>query len=87
MREFYRVLRPDGWAVLLVPINAPVTLEDPSVVQPNERARIFGQEDHVRRYGPDYVERLREAGFRVTVTRVSDLFEKEDRTVPGVKLL
>jgi SAM-dependent methyltransferase len=86
MREFYRVLKPDGWAILLVPITAPVTLEDSCVVEPNECLRIFGQEDHVRRYGPDYVERLRDAGFKVAVTKVSDLFKKEDQTLMGLTL-
>jgi len=27
----------------------------------------YGQRDHVRIYGTDYAERLREAGFEVTV--------------------
>jgi ubiquinone/menaquinone biosynthesis C-methylase UbiE len=78
MREFHRVLKADGWAILLVPITAKVTFEDPSIVEPSERLKAFGQEDHVRRYGPDYVDRLREAGFKVAVTRVGDLFEEND---------
>lgn len=65
MRELRRVLRPDGWAILQVPITAEETFEDPSVTDPKERERLFGQFDHVRRYGPDYEDRLREAGFRV----------------------
>lgn len=78
MREFHRVLRPDGWAILLVPITAERTFEDPSVTDPAERLRLFGQEDHVRQYGPDYVDRLREAGFEVSTTRVPDLVSPED---------
>jgi SAM-dependent methyltransferase len=73
MREFYRTLKDTGWAILLVPITADRTVEDPSIVDPEERSRVFGQEDHVRRYGPDYVHRLREAGFTVEVTEVNDL--------------
>lgn len=86
MREFYRVLKKDGWAVLCVPITADLTLEDTTVVDPRERLKMFGQEDHVRRYGHDYVDRLREAGFRVTVTRVSDLFKQEDSILMGLTL-
>jgi SAM-dependent methyltransferase len=78
MREFYRVLKTGGWAILLVPITDPVTFEDPSVVDPQERLRVFGQEDHVRRYGPDYVDRLREAGFRVEATTAADLASPAD---------
>jgi SAM-dependent methyltransferase len=65
MREFYRVLKPGGWAILQVPITADRTVEDPSVTDPGERKRLFGQEDHVRRYGPDYRDRLSAAGFDV----------------------
>jgi SAM-dependent methyltransferase len=65
MRELYRVLRPTGWAVLQVPITAAKTFEDPSVQTPEERERVFGQCDHVRRYGPDYQDRLKEARFEV----------------------
>lgn len=84
MREFYRTLKRDGWAVLLVPITAAATYEDPSVVDPRERLRLFGQEDHVRRYGPDYVDRLREAGFQVQIIPIADLLEKEDRVKLGL---
>jgi SAM-dependent methyltransferase len=78
MREFYRVLKPGGWTIILVPINADKTFEDPSIVDPDERLRVFGQEDHVRIYGPDFLDRLRNSGFRVKVTVASDLFEKND---------
>ena len=66
MREFHRVLKPEGWAVLNVPINADRTCEDPSVTDPYERETLFEQHDHVRRYGPDYTDRLAGAGFLVT---------------------
>ncbi|HYI09016.1 MAG TPA: methyltransferase domain-containing protein [Thermoanaerobaculia bacterium] len=84
MRELHRVLKPDGWAVLLVPMSDGETLEDPSVVDPQERLRLYGQEDHVRLYGRDYVDRLREAGFTVTVTTIADLAGKEDATLMGL---
>lgn len=80
MREFFRVLKTGGWAILLVPITAETTFEDPSVSSPEERERLFGQHDHVRRYGPDYVDRLREAGFTVAVDEyVRDLDEETRR--------
>ncbi|MEM9186436.1 MAG: methyltransferase domain-containing protein [Planctomycetota bacterium] len=77
MREFSRVLRPDGWAVLNVPITADKTFEDPTIEDPKERERLFGQHDHVRRYGPDYVDRLTEAGFDVEVIRPSEVAPAE----------
>jgi SAM-dependent methyltransferase len=84
MRELRRVLRPDGFAVLIVPITATATIEDPSL-PPAERARRFGQADHVRRYGPDYVDRLREAGFRVEAVSGAELVPApEDRVRLGL---
>lgn len=65
MRELHRVLKPDGWAVIMVPITAEKSFEDPSIIDPSARTRVFGQHDHVRRYGPDFKARLAEAGFKV----------------------
>jgi SAM-dependent methyltransferase len=78
MREFYRVLKRGGWAVVLVPVSAVHTFEDPSVVDPAERRRLFGQDDHVRRYGLDFPERLRRAGFEVTTIHVTDLLAEDE---------
>jgi len=78
MREFRRTLKPGGWALLLVPITATTTFEDPTVTDPKERLRLFGQKDHVRRYGPDYVDRLRDEGFEVQVSRSEDFLSPEE---------
>lgn len=84
MNEFQRVLKRDGWAILLVPILGEKTFEDPSIVDPEERLRAFGQEDHVRIYGPDYAHRLRGAGFVVETTHVADLVAPADATLMGL---
>ncbi|MEJ0067166.1 MAG: hypothetical protein WDM85_18615 [Caulobacteraceae bacterium] len=34
------------------------------MTSPQERERLFGQEDHLRAYGPDYVDRLAERALR-----------------------
>lgn len=67
MKEIFRVLKKNGWALLQVPIDEKRadTFEDPSVITPEEREKVFGQKDHVRTYGRDYVNRLKEAGFTV----------------------
>ena len=65
MAEFQRVLRAGGWAMVMVPIEGNVTHEDPTISTPAARLRAFGQEDHVRIYGADIVDRLRRAGFDV----------------------
>ena len=69
--EIKRILKPGGWAILLVPINPDVdTFEDPSVTDPKERERLFGQYDHVRQFGRDYADVLRKAGFQVVEDRL-----------------
>jgi predicted SAM-dependent methyltransferase len=78
MREFFRILKKDGWAILNVPIIRDKTYEDPSIVQPEEREKAFGQNDHVRAYGLDYIDRLKEAGFSVNVTCAKDLLSESD---------
>jgi len=67
MAEFYRVLRPGGWAMLQVPYSPVLesTYEDDSIVSASERTVRCGQEDHVRIYGLDHVTRLQNAGFEV----------------------
>jgi SAM-dependent methyltransferase len=67
MRELHRILAPGGWAVLQTPVRSKLTRtdEDPSVTDPAERIRRFGQADHVRVYGADFEDRLRDAGFAV----------------------
>jgi SAM-dependent methyltransferase len=67
MREMRRVLKPGGWAILQTPISASLaaTYEDFSITDPKERERAFGQDDHVRIYAMDYVDRLKAAGFSV----------------------
>ena len=68
-----RILRPAGWALFQVPIGRGPTVEDPGETDPAERRRRFGQEDHVRRYGCDFEDRLREAGFAARPVSGRDL--------------
>lgn len=86
MREFHRVLTHDGIAILLVPITAKKTIEDPSVTDPEERLRIFGQADHVRRYGPDYSSRLQDAGFTVKEVRREDFLNAKEIRKMGITI-
>jgi len=66
MREIKRVLTPKGIAILQVPIaDKDDTFEDFTITNPDEREKIFGQKDHVRRYGRDYTKKLTKAGFQV----------------------
>lgn len=72
IKEFYRVMKKDSWAIITVPITEKTTFEDPSIKSPIERKKLFGQEDHVRKYGLDFKDRLKSAGFEVFIFKSKD---------------
>ena len=82
MSEMYRVLKPGGWAILQIPFFHPIpeeTFEDSTITSPKEREKIFGQDDHVRLYGHDYPERIKQAGFKVVEEKL--VFELQSAEV------
>lgn len=83
MQELYRVLKPGGMGIFQIPLDLSraVTFSDDSITDEKERAKIFGQYDHVRVYGRDYFDKLRSIGFTVieedyTVKIAPELVEK-----------
>jgi SAM-dependent methyltransferase len=76
MKEMYKVLKPQGVAIIMVPIDETLksTYEDFSVVSPTDREKHFGQWDHVRWYGLDIKDRLELAGFNVQIIRYGHEF-------------
>jgi hypothetical protein len=78
MRELRRVLTNGGLALILVPYRPAVTTyEDPSITTPLGRMVAFGQQDHVRIYGSDLPDRLRDAGFEVEDSTAAELFDAD----------
>lgn len=67
MQELYRVMKKGGFGVFQIPqdLSRDATFEDNSITDKDERAKIFGQYDHVRVYGKDYFNKLRSVGFKV----------------------
>ncbi|MDY8138792.1 class I SAM-dependent methyltransferase [Aquimarina sp. 2201CG5-10] len=82
MQEIFRVLKPGGMAILQIPqdLNRKLTFEDDSITDPTERAKIFGQYDHVRVYGRDYFEKLRSIGFKVEEVDYTHTLSEKDVT-------
>ena len=80
MQELYRVMKIGGMGIFQIPqdVSRATTFEDNSITDKKERAKIFGQYDHVRVYGRDYFEKLRNIGFKVDeVDYTSKISEKE----------
>ncbi len=66
LRELFRILSHGGQGILVVPIILTIDEidEDPSVTDPAERWRRFGQFDHVRVYSKHgFLSRVEQAGF------------------------
>lgn len=79
MQELLRIMKPGGWGIFQVPIDASrqETYEDPTITSPEEREKHFWQYDHVRLYGLDYPNKLKAAGFNVEVFDYTKEFPKE----------
>ena len=85
IREIYRMLKPGGTALIMVPITEEVTYEDASVTSPEEREKEFGQSDHVRAYGQDFVDRVAEvAGERLRVVSPDDILDRDSQRRMGI---
>ena len=82
MQELYRVMKPGGFGVFQIPqdLNRETTFEDNSITDKKERAKIFGQYDHVRVYGRDYFDKLRSIGFKVEEVDYTATLSQDDIT-------
>ena len=70
--------------MITVPIVGENTYEDLSIIDPVQREIHFGQLDHVRIYGTDFVSRLESNGFEVSTYNTSDLAVIEEARYFGL---
>ena len=79
MQELYRVMKKGGMGIFQIPqdLNRETTFEDDSITDPKERAKIFGQYDHVRVYGRDYFDKLRSICFTVDEVNYTEKLSAE----------
>ncbi|WNG88961.1 class I SAM-dependent methyltransferase [Mycobacterium sp. ITM-2016-00317] len=68
LREFHRILKPGGRALLMFPIveGWDTTYENEAHTSKADRFRYFGQDDHVRYFGKDVRDRILSAGLKLT---------------------
>jgi SAM-dependent methyltransferase len=74
--ELGRILKPDGFGLLMVPIRGNNTFEVPGV-HPDDYERLYGQNDHVRWYGMDIADRIRSVGLSVEVLDMFQIFGRD----------
>ena len=68
MAELFRVLKPGGFAIVMVPIILTLKedIETPEWTTESDRWKYYGQNDHVRIYSKKgFVNKLQETGFQV----------------------
>lgn len=69
MNDLLRVLAKSGHCIIQTPFKHVAIYEDESIVTPQGREKYFGQDDHVRIYSVQGLQkRLEYAGFNVKVT-------------------
>jgi len=77
-REINRVLKPTGWGIIQSPVYSQQnTIEDKTITDAAERELVFGQRDHLRKYGRDYAIRLSTSGLKVEENSFVRSLEKE----------
>jgi len=84
--ELHRVLRPGGFGIIQVPVDytREATYEDPDIRTPETRAVAYGQFDHVRLYGRDFIDRLKVAGFDVELVDVASRYTDYEQFKYGI---
>ncbi|MCH2226087.1 MAG: class I SAM-dependent methyltransferase [Crocinitomicaceae bacterium] len=82
MKELFRVMKKGGMGIFQIPqdLTREQTYENDSITDKKERAKIFGQYDHVRIYGKDYFDKLRSIGFEVKEIDYSNTLNQEQVT-------
>lgn len=84
MSEFFRILKPGGWAVLNVPVTAEETVDHQDRPR-HTRARLDRRPpEHLRTYGNDFEHRMASVGFEVRVIRPDDLADPHEQSRLGI---
>ena len=89
LEEIKRVLKKGGKGIIQVPFYYPVpekTIEDKSVTKGSEREKLYGQSDHLRKYGKDYDKRLSSNGLKVLKIKTEEFLKHDEILRYGLDL-
>ena len=85
MSELYRVLKPNGACVVMVPMSSrQKTLEKMEYNTPELRKKYYYQSYHLRLYGKDFKDRLASVGFDVEEVGAKDIVSLSDMAKYGL---
>ena len=86
IEELARCLRDDGIVILSFPICMEInTLENENYNKEFLRKKYYGQEDHVRLYGRDFIKRFEDAGFMSKIFMPCDILKPN--TIKDLKII
>ena len=88
LKEIRRILKKNGYGIVMIPFYYPIpeiTLEDSTITKPAEREKIFGQSDHVRKYGKDFKKRFELSGMKIEVIRPDKILSSSNLSNYGIK--
>ena len=88
LNEIKRVLKKGGKGIVQVPFYFPIpkiTIEDKNIVDKKEREIVYGQSDHVRKYGKDYDKRILSQGLKVKKSNFINSFSKKEKNYFGLQ--
>jgi SAM-dependent methyltransferase len=89
LSEFYRVLKPGGFAILQTPFSLLLNknFEDTGINTAPLRSFFYGQSDHVRVFGyKNLCESLKKIGFLLDFKNHNDFFKKNTGKIYGINL-
>lgn len=85
--EMHRVLKSGGIAIVQTPYSELLhsNFEDEGINSDELRQFFYGQEDHVRVFGKkQFLSTLEDLGFKLLLTKHSDLFDSHEARYFGV---
>lgn len=86
LREMHRVLRPGARAICQTPYATRLTktLEDPLLQSTDDRLFFYGQADHVRLFGLDLEDLIRQVGFVGRLVPHAEILPDVDPELLGI---
>ena len=87
LREFYRVLKPNGIAILQTPYSKFLknNFEDENINTDELRLYFYGQEDHIRIFGEyQFLKSIENTGFNLRLVKHEDFFDDQTAYIYGV---